>query len=264
MKAADFDGKAVLITGGTKGIGLATALAFAEHGASCWITYRWGSVEDEEVQGEFLKRGLAAPHLVQADVASDEDLDSLLDSIAQHHRRLDAFISNVANAQTPRQLEEYSLRGLLKSIEYSAWPLVSHTLRIHRRLGHYPRYVIGISSLGIESRTPGYDFAAAAKSVLETLCRYLAYQLRDEDVRVNVIRAGLVKTESAVETIGPEVMQFVETTLGSDGVVEPEAIANVAVALCSGLMDAVTGQVITVDHGQAFRDNIFRMFDVRL
>src|SRR5262249_61210860 len=63
-------------------------------------------------------------------------------------------------------------RGLAAAIDYTAWPLVSYTRAAKEIFGSYPRYVVGISSEGIESYHINYDIVAASKAVLETLCRY--------------------------------------------------------------------------------------------
>ncbi|MCK6591270.1 MAG: SDR family oxidoreductase, partial [Polyangiaceae bacterium] len=165
---ASYDGKAVLVTGGTAGIGLATALAFARHGAQCTLTYRFGSADEDEVMARFAAIGAPPPRIVQADAARNEDTEALLVSMRERHDQIEAFISNVSAALVVRQFEDYDLRGLVKSIEASAWPMVEYTRRIKRIFGRYPRYVVGMSSTGPDSFSSGYDFVAASKAIMET------------------------------------------------------------------------------------------------
>ena len=65
---------------------------------------------------------------------------------------------------------------------------------IHKLFGRWPRYVIGLSSGGPDHFYKNYDFVAASKAVMETLCRYMNYRLFDEDIRINVVRSRLVRT----------------------------------------------------------------------
>jgi NAD(P)-dependent dehydrogenase (short-subunit alcohol dehydrogenase family) len=250
----------VLVTGGTMGIGLATALAFGRRGARCWLTYRWGSADEAAVRAEFARQGAPEPRLVQADVACADDTAALLDAVAAEHERVDVLVSNVAVAGIVREIDDLALRGLTRSIEYSAWPLVEYSLRIRCRLGSYPRYVLGLSSIGPDAVTPGYDFVAASKAVLETLARYLAHRLGTEGVRVNVIRSSMVKTASSSALFGERLAAW-EQRLGPDSLIRPEEVADTAVALCGGLMDAVNGQVITVDRGRSFTSYFWELLD---
>ncbi|MEZ4461439.1 MAG: SDR family oxidoreductase [bacterium] len=249
--------KVVLVTGGTMGIGLATGLAFGRAGANLVLTYRWGTADMDEVYAKFEAVGAPRPLILEADVSNDDDLDALLEAIAQHHERVDVFVSNVAFALRINDLSDYSRRGLAQSIDYSTWPMFAYTERIHQRFGAYPKYVLGMSSDGPDGYFQNYDFVAFSKSVLETMCRYMNFRLFDEGTRVNVIRSRLVRTESFDNTFGAEFHEFLETLGGfEDCYTTPEDIGNVALALCSGLMDAVGGQVIMVDKGFEFFDNL--------
>lgn len=158
---------------------------------------------------------------------------------------------------------EYDKRGLLRGIEYSAWPLVSYTRRMKQMFGAYPRYVIGLSSSGPDAFSANYDFVATSKAVLETLCRYMNYRLFDEDVRVNVVRAGLVRTESLRATIGRDFETFASHFNMERQFIRPEQVADAIVGLCSGLMDGVSGQVIRVDRGTSFFDTFMRLYEER-
>jgi len=260
---ADFRGQTVLVTGGTMGVGLATALAFAARGATCWLTYRWGSADEDAVRARFAEVGAPAPRLVLADAASDEDTDALLAQMRASHEGVDVLISNVAAAPAVPDLDAYTLRALRKSIEYSAWPLVEYTRRIKAVFGRYPRYVVGMSSTGVDSYSVDYDFVAASKAVLETLCRYLNYRLFDEDVRINVVRSRLVRTESLRATFGRDFEAFAERFNMKRQFIACEEVAHVIVALCSGLLDGVSGQVIMVDRGTSFFDNLMRLYNER-
>lgn len=242
--------QAVLITGGTMGIGLATGLAFGREGARCTLTYRWGSADEDEVRAQFASVGAPAPFIFQADVANEEDTAALFAALRERHRRIDIFISNVAAATPIRKFEEYEKRSLDWSIAASVWPMFGYLHRMRETFGSYPRYVVGLSSAGAEHLGPNYDFVAGCKSLLETLARYAAYRL--EGVNVNIVRGGAVLTESLRALVGREFESLLEADGLRGALMEPEEIAGVICALCSGLLDGVNGQVLTVDRGMGF------------
>ena len=251
------DGRVVLITGGTMGIGLAVGLAYAAAGASVVLTHRWGSADEAEVRARFEAIGAKEPLILEADVSRDEDTEQLLEQIAAYHAGVDVLVSNVAVALRVSSLDDYSRRGLSQSIDFSAWPMFSYTQAIGERFGSYPRYVIGMSSDGPDGFFQNYDFVAMSKAVLETMCRYMNFRLFDEGTTVNVIRSRLVRTDSFDATFGGEFHEYLEALGGfEDCYTTPEDIGKVALGLGSGLMDAVGGQVIMVDKGFEFFDNL--------
>lgn len=257
------EGKAVLITGGTMGIGLVTGLAFGRQGAHCTLTHKWGTADEEEIRRRFAEVRALPPSIVRADVSREEDTAALLDGMRLAHDRVEAFVSNVSVARVIEGLQDYEKRSLFKSIEYSAWPLFAYPQRIKEVFGAYPRYVVGLSSGGVDAFYKNYDFVAASKAVMETLCRYMSYRLFDEDVRVNVVRSRLVRTESLRATFGAEFELFAERFNMERQFIPAEEVANVVLALCSGLLDGVNGQVIMVDRGTTFFDNLMRLYNER-
>src|SRR5262249_31920865 len=154
-------------------------------------------------------------------------------------------------ATAVRGLDDYDWRALTQSIELTAWPLFSHLRQIRATFGAYPRYVVAFSSEGAESYQAHYDFVAASKAVVETLCRYATAHLIDEDIRLNVVRAGWVFTESLRGIFGENIEPFVRRYFPEAEIAAAE-VADAVLALCSGLMDAVRGQVLMVDNGSKF------------
>jgi len=245
------------------GIGLATGLAFARQGASCWLTHRWGSADEGEVCARFAREGLTPPRIVQADVGNREESLALLAEIKQHHDHVEAFVSNVSFGLVVQSLDDYELRSLFRSIEYSAWPMYQYAEDIHKIFGRWPRYVVGLSSGGPDHYYKNYDFIAASKAVMETLCRYMSYRLFDEDIRINVVRSRLVRTESLRATFGRDFEEFAERFNMTRQFIPEEEVANTILALCSGLLDGVRGQVLMVDRGTTFFDNLMRLYNER-
>jgi enoyl-[acyl-carrier-protein] reductase (NADH) len=98
---------------------------------------------------------------------------------------------------------------------------------------------------------------------MEVFCRYIATELLDEDVRINILRSRPVSTESLVATFGEEFEPFLKKYHGDDYFILAEEVGDAVLALCSGLMDSVSGQVLLLDRGVAFSDNLMRLFEER-
>jgi NAD(P)-dependent dehydrogenase (short-subunit alcohol dehydrogenase family) len=258
----DFRGRTALITGGTMGIGLETAVALAERGARCAVTYKWGTADEDEVYRRFADKGAPKPLIIRADVGSADDTNVLMEELRREWEQVDIFVSNASVALVVKDVKDYSFKAFSRAMEYTAWPMFAYTSQIRECFGRYPRYVIAMSSRGPDSYAKGYDFVASSKAAMETMCRYMSYRLYDEDIRINVIRAGAVRTMSLRDTFG-DFEEFARKFMRDELYIDAKEVSNCVVALCSGLLDGMRGQVLTVDRGQSFLDNLMRLYDDR-
>lgn len=256
----DLRGKAVIVTGGTMGIGLATGLAFGRQGAQVTLTHKWGSADEDEVRALFRDAGAPEPLIVQADAGNDEDTLELLGMLKRQHDAIEAVIANVSFGLVVHGLEEYERRSLHTSIDYSAWPMYAYGKHVADVFGRWPRYIVGLSSGGPDHFYKNYDFVAASKAVMETMCRYMSYRLFDKGCRVNVVRSRLVPTESLRATFGRDFEDFAACFNMKRQLITTEEVGGVILALCSGLLDGVNGQVIMVDRGTTFCDDLMRLY----
>ena len=255
--------RVVLITGGTKGIGKEIAFRFAEQGDQVIVTYGWGSIEDEDFLKEFKDRGLPVPFLKQSDVINNEDTIDLMNEIKNRFGAVDIFISNVSFANLVKGIDDYSEASLLKSIEYSCWPMIEYTKQMKSVFGKYPKYVLGLSSHGPDRFYVNYDYAAATKTLNEVLIKYLSYHFFDENVIFNILRTRPVITDSLLMTVGKEWKNFIEKYDVPGTHVELSEVAKVVYMLTSGLMDGIRGQTINADKGFNFIEGYSYMYKRR-
>jgi 3-oxoacyl-[acyl-carrier protein] reductase len=259
----DHSNTVLLVTGGTRGIGLATALAFAQHGAETILTYRWGTADEEEVKKQFRDVGAKEPWIVEADVANSEETHALIRRVGERHGRVDVFVSNASLSLLVKDLDDYTERGFFQSLRASAWPTFEYLQAFRKHLERLPRHVIIMSSDGPDRFTNAYDFVAASKSVVETLMRYWQFRVADQPVNINVLRSRAVRTESFDSTFGTEFYGFLRRLVDDEWFMTKEELAEAALALASGFFDGVRGQVITVDRGASFSDGVSRLYAER-
>lgn len=242
-------GKVALITGGSRGIGRAVALRFAENGAVVIVNYVRHKGDAEET-ARMVEQAGAKCHVVKANVAKEEDLGRMFEEIEQLFGRLDILVSNAASGVlkpalelTPRHWDwamDINARALLFLVQ-RAMPLMQAGAR-----------VMAVSSLGAVRGIPNYTTVGSSKAALEALVRHLAVELGPKGILVNTISAGVVDTDALKHF--PNREEILERSLEATPMgrlTTPEDVADIALFLASELASMVHGQVIIVDGGYA-------------
>src|SRR6516225_4002945 len=107
----NLQGKCVLVTGGTMGIGLATGLAFARQGARVTLTNKWGTADEDEIRARFASENLSTPRIITADASREEDTEGLLAELRRDFDAVEVFVAietletNTSTALVVRSLE---------------------------------------------------------------------------------------------------------------------------------------------------------------
>jgi len=247
----DLTGQTALVTGSSRGIGRATALRLAEAGADLVLNYAKSRAAAETIAETIAQMGRNVL-VVKADVSARDDVDCMMEAIDQEFGKLDIVVSNAASGGF-RELMKASETHFEQTMNTNVKPLISlvqAAMPLFKKNSGFAR-VIGLSSHGSHRALPAYGLIGGSKAALESVARHLALELGDEDVRVNIVQAGLVETDSARLIPGVEQMfEHVEsrTCVGARRL-QPEDVANVITWLSSPMSDMIQGQTIIVDGG---------------
>ena len=241
---AVFQGKSVLVTGGSRGIGRGIALRFAELGAAkVAISYLRNDTAAEETASEIRERGAEA-QLLRGNVGVPEKAVALLEEAGP----LDVLVSNAATGviRPALELEE---RHWDWTMNANARALL--TLTRHAAPQMQPgSAVVALTSQGSQRVLDGYVLVGTSKAALEALVRYLAVELSPRDIRVNAVSAGLVETGALQHFPNREAMLAWYTSRTPAGrLVEPPDVAEVVCFLASPAAGMIRGQTIVVDGG---------------
>ena len=250
----DLSGRVALVTGGSRGIGRACALRLAEAGADVIVNYVTSKGAAMQLAEQIDAMGRQA-FVVKADVSQEDDVQSMIEFIEDRVGQLDILVSNAATGGF-RPLLESNTRHFLNAMSTNALALVllmkySAKLMVKSPMGRAK--VIAISSHGAEKALPWYGLIGGSKAALESLVRHLALEVGDLGVNVNVIRAGLVETDSTrrLPNAADIFERRREKTMMGDRMLEAEDVANAVLFLASPLSDMIQGETLIVDGGAA-------------
>jgi Dehydrogenases with different specificities (related to short-chain alcohol dehydrogenases) len=237
------EGKTAVITGGTDGIGLATAELFVKEGAYVFITGRRQKELDEAVKA--IGTNVSG---VQGDVAQLRDLDRLYETVAKVKGRIDIVFANAGVAEfvpfgavTEEHFDKLfniNVRGTLFTVQ-KALPLLNEGGSI-----------ILNGSAASAKGTAAFGVYAASKAALRSFVRTWTTDLKDRRIRSNVVSPGPINTPLARRQSADVFARIVSTVpMGRMG--EPEEVAKVALFLASDDSSFVTGVELFVDGGRA-------------
>lgn len=197
-----FSGKVVLITGGTSGIGKATALAFAREGAKVVLSGR-REVEGAAVVDEIAKAGGTA-HFVPADVAKETDVKRLVDATVAKYGRLDVAFNN-AGVELLGPITEVTEADYRRVFDVNVWGvLASMKHEIPAMLKTGGGAIINTSSIGGHIGMAGAGVYIATKHAVEGLTKTAALEYAKQGIRVTAVAPAAVETDMIDRFAGPE------------------------------------------------------------
>jgi len=238
-----FEGKSVLVTGGSRGIGKAIALRFARDGAArVAIGYLRNDRAAEEAAEELRGAG-TEPVLVRGNVSSERVIGEV-----RELGPLDVVIHNAATGVIRPALEtedkhwdwtmNANARALLALARAAAPSMPSGSS------------IVAISSLGSMRVLENYVLVGTSKAALESVVRYLAVELAPRGIRANTVSAGLVETGALAHFPNREDMLDMGLKRTPAGrLVEPEDVAGAVAFLCSPDAEMIRGHTLIVDGG---------------
>lgn len=243
-----FNGKVAVVTGGTSGIGLATAQKFANEGAHVFITGRRQSELDSAVK-------LIGDHVtgIQGDVSNLADLDRLFEAVKQEKGHLDILFAN-AGLGSFLPLGEITEEQYYKTFDVNVKGTI---FTVQKALPLFPNNVGSIIITGSTAGSvgdPAFSVYGASKAAIRQLVRNWILDLKGTEIRVNVVSPGFVHTPAYNYLFGAEVDNVLErsktvTPLGRVGT--PEEIANAVMFLASNESSYINGIELFVDGGIA-------------
>jgi enoyl-[acyl-carrier protein] reductase I len=185
-------------------------------------------------------------------VGKDDQIDSVFAKAKTALGTIDVLVHAIAFAKKEDLESQYvttSRDGFRTALEVSAYSLVALAQRA-RGLMTNGGSILTLTYYGAEKVIPHYNVMGVAKAALEASVRYLAYDLGRSKIRVNAISAGPIKTLAAAGVGGfRSMLDYCEKVAPLGRLVSTEDVGNSALALCSDLGSAVTGEVLYVDAG---------------
>jgi enoyl-[acyl-carrier protein] reductase I len=246
-------GKRALIVGLATERSIAHGIAWAMHreGAELAFTYQNDRLKERVVE---MAEGFGAKLIMPLDVASDAQIDSAFSQVADAWGSLDIIVHSVGFA--PREqlagtyIDSVTREGFQIAHDISSYSLAALAKAGRPLMQGRAGAILTLSYLGAVRSVPNYNVMGLAKASLEANVRFLAADLGPQNIRVNAISAGPIKTLAAAGVSGfRKMLTQVAAAAPLKRNVTTEEVGNAAAFLCSDLASGITGEVLYVDAG---------------
>ena len=249
IPSLSLEGKVAIVTGGSRGIGRAIALTFAGVGADVVVCSRdldgkLGTVA-EEIKG-LGRRSLAVP----TDVMQKAALDNLVQKTMAEFGAIDILVNN-AGTSVRKSVLEHTDEDWDKVIDTNLTSYFLCSRAVAKIMTQQKRgNIISIASVrGIRGASGRIGYNVSKAGVI-MLTRVLALEFASDNIRVNAIAPGWIKTEMTAPLMNdPEARKEIDATIPMGRWAEPDEMANVALFLASDMSSYVTGHTLVADGG---------------
>ena len=245
--------RSVLVTGLLSNRSIAYGIAQACHREGARLAFTYVNDDLRERVAKLASEFGACP-VWRCDVASDDDIDALFASVRGEWGALDGLVHSIAFA--PRDalagdfLEGLSREAFATAHDISAYSFAALAKGARPLMQGRDASMLTLTYLGAVRALPNYNVMGLAKASLEASVRYLASSLGPENIRVNAISAGPIRTLAASGIGGfSRILKFVESNAPLRRNVTIEEVGNVAAFLLSPLASGMTGEITYVDAG---------------
>jgi 3-oxoacyl-[acyl-carrier protein] reductase len=244
----DLAGKRALVTGGSRGIGAATAEVFAEFGVHVAIGYRSRKAEAEAVAARASKRGVTAAAFA-SDISTREGADKLVEQSVKALGGLDFFVGNagiwpVEDVPVSDMTDERWRRTMAENVD----SMFFTTRAAARAMNDNGRIVLVASTAGQRGEGFHADYAAS-KGAMISYVKSMCIELAPRGITVNSVAPGWVDTEMAAPAYGDGGKERIARGIPIGRVASARDIAGPIVFLCSELARHITGEIVNVNGG---------------
>ena len=241
----------MLITGGGRGIGAATARLAAQRGFSVCVNYRADEASARALVNEIGTKAIA----VQGDVASEADVLRMFKTVDEKLGRLDVLVNNAGIVDRSARVESLSAeriqRMLAIKVPGSFQCAREAVKRMNTKRGGKGGAIVNVSSMAAKFGGAGdYVDYAASKGAVDTLTVGLAKEVGAEGIRVNAVRPGVIRTEIPATSGDPTRVERIGATAALQRGGEAEEVARAILWLASSEASYITGALLDVSGGR--------------
>lgn len=245
----DLTGKRALITGGSRGIGRATAILLAEAGADVAIHYRNNDQAAFEVKKIVEEKGRECL-VLKAEISRKDEVERMVKSCLDRWGRIDILVNNAGiwtygeMGNLPEEIWRKTMAVNLDGVYYVTNAVVPWMKK--QKQG----WIVNVASTAAVRGEAFHSHYAASKGALVSLTKSLAVELAPDNIRVNCVAPGWVETDMCTEVFSdPEFKERVRQSIPLKRIPPPEDIAGPILFLVSDLAVHITGEILNVNGG---------------